>query len=134
MAIATTIWGKPSYKRVLVGGLVLDKDGAKMSKSKGSVVDPWEIFNAEGADALRWYLFTQSPPWSDKRFDRAFAREAIAKFLLPMWNCYSFLATYGAIDGFDPAKPGPAAADLPALDRWLLSRAERTIKATTEAM
>jgi isoleucyl-tRNA synthetase len=134
MAISTAIWGKPSYRRVLVSGLVLDKDGAKMSKSKGNVIDPWEIFDAEGADALRWYLFTQSPPWADKRFDRAFAREAIAKFLLPMWNCYSFLATYGAIDGFDPAKPGPPNAELPALDRWLVSRAERTIKATTEAM
>ena len=134
MAISTAIWGKPSYRRVLVGGLVLDKDGGKMSKSKGNVIDPWEIFNAEGADALRWYLFTQSPPWLDKRFDRAFAREAIAKFLLPFWNCYSFLATYGAIDGFDPARPGPGLAKAPPIDRWVVSRCTRAIKAATEAM
>jgi isoleucyl-tRNA synthetase len=134
MAIATVLWGAPSYKRVLVSGFVLDKDGAKMSKSKGNVVDPWEIFNAEGADALRWYLLTSSPPWIDKRFDRSFVRDAIAKFLLPYWNSYSFLATYGALDGFDPATPRPPAASRPALDRWLLSRLERTVETATAGM
>lgn len=134
MAISTAIWGKPSYRRVLVNTFVLNKEGVKMSKSRGNVVDPWEIFDAEGADALRWYLFTQSPPWADKRFDRAFAREAIAKFMLPLWNCYSFLATYGAIEGYDPGRPRPPAAQSPPLDRWLLSRLERTTAAVTEAM
>jgi isoleucyl-tRNA synthetase len=131
MAISTVIWGKASYRRVLVNGLVLDKDGAKMSKSKGNVVDPWEIFDTEGADALRWYLFTQSPPWLDKRFDRVFAREALAKFLLPYWNSYSFLATYGSLDAFDPEKPRSPHARRPLLDRWLLSRLQRTIEAVT---
>ncbi len=134
MAIATCLWGKPSYRRVLVGGLVLDKDGQKMSKSKGNVVDPWEIFNVEGADAMRWYLFTQSPPWADKRFDRTSAREAISKFLLPYWNCYAFLATYGAIDGFMPELPAPAPKARPATDRWLLSRLEKAVKVATDAM
>jgi isoleucyl-tRNA synthetase len=134
MAISTAIWGKPAYKRVLVNGLVLDKDGAKMSKSKGNVVDPWVIFDKEGADALRWYLFTQSPPWHDKRFDASFAREAVAKFLLPYWNSYAFLATYGAIDGFDPdTAPAEPPRHSP-LDRWLASRLSRTVAATTEAL
>ncbi|HEX9709781.1 MAG TPA: isoleucine--tRNA ligase [Candidatus Thermoplasmatota archaeon] len=134
MAISTAIWGKPAYKRVLVNGLVLDKDGAKMSKSKGNVVDPWEIFNKEGADALRWYLFTQSPPWHDKRFDASFAREAVAKFLLPLWNSYAFLATYGAVDGFDPDTAPAPPARRPPLDRWLASRLSKTVGATTAAL
>jgi isoleucyl-tRNA synthetase len=134
MAISTAVWGKPSYLRVLVNGLVLDKDGAKMSKSKGNVVDPWAIFNGEGADALRWYLYTQSPPWHDKRFDRVFAREAVAKFLLPFWNSYSFLATYGAIDGFGPERERPAARARPPLDRWLISRLNKAIKAATDGV
>jgi isoleucyl-tRNA synthetase len=134
MAISTAIWGKPAYKRVLVNGLVLDKDGAKMSKSKGNVVDPWEIFNKEGADALRWYLFSQSPPWHDKRFDASYAREAVAKFLLPFWNSYAFLATYGAVDGFDPDAGAGAPGKRPPLDRWLASRLARTVEATTLAL
>jgi len=134
MAISTAIWGRPAYRRVLVNGLVLDKDGQKMSKSKGNVADAWEIFNAEGADALRWYLFTQSPPWADKRFDRKFAFEAISKFLRPYWNCYAFLATYGAIDGFDPDRPRPARGALPPLDRWLLSRLDKAVGAATEGL
>jgi isoleucyl-tRNA synthetase len=134
MAISTAIWGKPSYRRVLVNGHVLDEKGVKMSKRLGNIVDPWDVFNAEGADALRWYLFTQSAAWADKRFDRAGCRDAIAKFMLPFWNCYSFLATYGAIEGFDPSSPPTPPPTPPPLDRWLLSRLERALASVTEAM
>jgi isoleucyl-tRNA synthetase len=122
----------PSYKNVICLGHILDGKGEKMSKSRGNVVKPWDIIDVHGADALRWYLYTASPPGNSRRFSADLVAEAIRSFLLTLWNTYSFFITYANIDGFDPtkAKPAPQAE----LDRWVLSRLHSLAGEVTAAM
>ncbi len=122
LAISCAVEDTICYRRVLCTGLILDKDGQKMSKSKGNVVDPWTIFNGPGADALRLFM-TATPAWTDLRFN---AEEVVLlqrRVLHTLWNSYAFFASYAHLDGFDPeAEPAPPRDSLPGLDRWLLSR------------
>jgi isoleucyl-tRNA synthetase len=92
------------FKNCIVLGLMLGEDGQKMSKSKRNYRDPSEIFDLYGADALRWYLLTNQPPWSSIRYSEQAIKDSIPEFLLRLWNCYSFFVIYANIDGFDPAK------------------------------
>ena len=132
---------------------MLGEDGGKMSKSKRNYREPREIFDRYGADALRWYFFSNQPPWTSIRYSERAIKETIPEFLLRLWNVYSFLVIYANIDGFDPAKgfsgkPGQlTSADLVAhgrnyrpaeqrseLDRWILSELNRTAVAVTASM
>ncbi len=119
-AIHTMISGTPAFKRVISIGLVLDKNGDKMSKRLGNAVDPFSELDKFGPDALRWYMLTNAQPWDNLRFDEAGVDEIRRKFFGTLYNSYSLFAVYANIDGFDPAAPAVAAR--PEFDRWMLSR------------
>jgi isoleucyl-tRNA synthetase len=135
LAISTLVFNEPAYKNVLVTELVLDEKGEKMSKHKGNVVDPWLILNKYGADALRWYIFTVSPPWVPLRFSPDAVNEALKKFLLTLWNTVSFFSIYAEIDGFDPTKNSIPLENLEDIsDRWIISRLNSLILKVKEDM
>ncbi|MGB1557030.1 MAG: isoleucine--tRNA ligase [Oceanococcaceae bacterium] len=133
-AIATLVKDSVAYKNVVVNGLLLDEKGEKMSKSKGNTVDPFEAVAEHGADALRWYLMAASPPWDNVKYSDAGVLETRRKLFMTLVNVYGFFATYANIDGADPAKGAPLAAQRPELDRWLLSRLQTTIGTCREAL
>jgi len=122
-----------AYRNVISLGLILDGEGQKMSKSRGNVVNPWDILDAHGADALRWYLYTASPPGNERRFSSDLVAETARRFISTLWNTYSFFVTYANIADFDPAAPvnGAARNDL---DRWVRSELHRTVRRVTEAL
>ncbi len=122
MAISTILFDVPPYKNVIVLGLVQDKDGQKMSKHKGNVVDPWHVLNQQGADAVRWYFYTNSNPWLPSRFSDAAVAESQRKFMNTLWNTYAFYIMYARIDSFDPTGQTLDKNHLPELDRWIISR------------
>ncbi|MCD6115449.1 isoleucine--tRNA ligase [bacterium] len=128
LAISTLISGVPSYKNCLSVEMILDKDGQKMSKSKGNTVNPFEIFDVEGADALRWYLFTVSPPWVPTKFDREGVKEVLRKFLGTLANTYSFFVMYANIDNFKPGEYNIPVDKRPEIDRWLISARNSLVK------
>ena len=123
----------PSYRNVISLGLILDAKGEKMAKSRGNAVDPWEVLNAHGADALRWYLYSATPAGNSRRFSTELVGEAVRKFLLTLWNTYSFFVTYANIDGFKPAEQ-PAAEPTAELDRWALSRLNILVDEVTASL
>ena len=120
-AIHTMISGTPAFRRVISNGLVLDKNGDKMSKRLGNAVDPFEELDKYGADALRWYMLTNAQPWDNLRFDEAGVDEIRRKFFGTLYNTYSFFALYANVDGFDPAAPAVPYSERPELDRWIIS-------------
>lgn len=122
MAISTLYTGKAPYKNVLVNDLVLDKDGQKMSKSKGNTVDPFEVFDKYGADAVRFYSIYVSPPWLPTRFDEGGLQEVDSKLFRSYKNIYNFFALYAKTDGIDPTSFFVEYKDRPLIDRWLISR------------
>nr|AIE94600.1 isoleucyl-tRNA synthetase (IARS, ileS) [uncultured marine group II/III euryarchaeote AD1000_49_E05] len=124
LAVSTTVFDSICYHRCLSLGHILDSEGKKMSKSKGNVINPWDHFNKEGADAIRWYMTTQSAPWSPMNFDPNGVRETYAKMFLTLWNVYRFHADYASLDNFNPDdKQGFIPVDQRSpLDRWILSR------------
>ena len=122
MAISTLIFDKAPYKNVLVLGHVLDKDGQKMSKSKGNAVDPFEALEEFGADAVRWYFYSNSAPWLPNRFFREAVVEGQRKYMGTLWNTYAFFTLYANIDGFNPTAYTLEYDKLSVMDKWLLSR------------
>ena len=122
LAISTFVMGKAPYKRVLLMTLVLDKEGKKMSKSRGNTVNPFELFDQYGADALRWYLLYVSPPWTPTRFDVDGLKEVQSKFLGTMKNVYNFFTLYANTDEVNPKDFFVDYKDRPELDRWILSK------------
>lgn len=128
LAISAFLFDQPSYKNVIVIELIQDKAGAKMSKSKGNVIDPWEVLDVQGADALRWYLVSVSHPWLPTRVSKEAITEVSRKLLSTLRNTYSFFALYANIDGFDPTKFESEPKTRPLIDRWLLSRLNHLIK------
>jgi isoleucyl-tRNA synthetase len=134
LAVSTMLFGKASYKTCQVLGHILDPEGKKMSKSLGNVIDPWEVFDKQGADALRWALYTSTSPGNTRRFSIGQVDEAVRKYLLTLWNTYSFFVTYARIDGFDPRKDYVAPPDRSLMDRWALSELQLTVRTVTERM
>ncbi len=121
LAVSTLFNGKAPYKSVISTGHILDENGQKMSKSKGNVIDPWDIIEEFGTDALRWALLSDSAPWNSKRFSKGIVGEAKSKVVDTLVNTHAFYALYASIDGFDPADH-PARPSANKLDRWIVSR------------
>ncbi len=121
LAINTILFGRAPFKNCIVLGHVNDKDGIKMSKHKGNVVDPWSVLDKQGADATRWYFYTASAPWLPSRFAAENVSESQRKFMGTLWNTYAFYVLYAEIDKFDPTKHKLEDCKLNILDRWILS-------------
>ncbi|MFA9399700.1 MAG: isoleucine--tRNA ligase [Acidobacteriota bacterium] len=134
LAESTMLFDQTSYRNCVCLGLILDAEGQKMSKSKGNVVDPWEVLDKFGADAFRWYLFTAQQPWSGYRFSLEAISDALRSFLLTLWNTYSFLVLYANAEDFDAGRPVRPPDEPGDLDRWALSRLEATIEKVTGQM
>lgn len=131
-AISTLLFDSNCYKNVICLGLILDGEGRKMSKSRGNVVAPWDVIDAHGADAMRWYLYTASPPGQERRFSQDLVAEVVRSFTLTLWNTYSFFVTYANLDGW---KPDPdAELQYSALDEWLRSALHALTRDVTEAL
>ena len=132
-AISTLLFDRPCYKNVICLGHILDAQGEKMSKSRKNVVQPWPVLEKHGADALRWYLYTASPPGNARRFSEQLVGEVTRQFMLILWNVYSFFITYANIDKFNPAASVPP-AEVPELDLWLTSEVNQLVKEVTERL
>ena len=132
MAISTLLFDKAPYKNVIVLGHVQDKDGQKMSKSKGNAVDPMEALNKYGADAIRWYFYSNSAPWLPNRFHEDAVVEGQRKFMGTLWNTYAFYVLYANIDEFDPTKYTLEYDKLSVMDKWLLSKLNSMVKAVDD--
>jgi isoleucyl-tRNA synthetase len=123
----------PAYKNCFVIGFINDAQGRKMSKSRGNAVDPWNVLNEQGADPLRWYMYSSGSPHLDKNFDVAHVVEIFRGFHLTFWNCYSFFLTYARLDNPDLINRPPI-SQRPEIDRWLLSCLNSVVAKTTERM
>jgi isoleucyl-tRNA synthetase len=128
LAISTLLFDKAPFKNCIVLGHVNDKDGIKMSKHKGNVVDPWSILDKQGSDAVRWYFYTGSSPWLPSRFYGEAVSEAQRKYMGTMWNTYAFYVMYANIDGFDPTSYKLEYDKLSVMDKWILSRLQSLIE------
>jgi isoleucyl-tRNA synthetase len=133
-AVSTLLFDQPCFKNVISLGHIMAEDGSKMSKSRGNIVDPWAVFDAHGADATRWYMYTASPPGNTRRFSANLVREAAGKFLLALWNSYSFFVTYANLNDFDPTAPAVPLAERTVLDRWVLAKLNRLVENVTQAL
>lgn len=134
MAESTLLFDEPAFKNVIVLGLVQDENGRKMSKSEGNVVDPFEALTEYGADAIRWYFYSNSAPWLPNRFGKDAVIEAQRKFLGTIWNTYAFFVLYANIDNFNPKeyKSKTQIDKLPIMDRWILSKLNTLINVVDE--
>ena len=120
-AIATMVFDSVAYKSVISNGLVLDKNGNKMSKRLGNAVDPFGAIDKYGTDPLRWYMISNSSPWENLKFDTDGVEEVSRKFFGTLYNTYSFFALYANVDGFDNSRPQLPIAERPEIDRWIIS-------------
>ncbi len=120
-AIAGMVFDSVAYKAVVSNGLVLDKNGNKMSKRLGNAVDPFKAIDTYGSDPLRWYMISNSSPWDNLKYDPAGVEETVRKFFGTLFNTYSFFALYANVDGFDNSQPQIPVAERPEIDRWILS-------------
>ncbi|HEX9467733.1 MAG TPA: isoleucine--tRNA ligase, partial [Acidimicrobiia bacterium] len=150
LAVNTLVFGRSPYRNVVCLALVVDKDGQKMSKSRGNVIDPWAVLDTRGADALRWNFFSSGSPWTARRVSEEAIDESARRFLFTLWNTYAFFVTYATLDGWEPAGSpfghgagspfghGAGGSDgAPAghvLDRWIRSRLHSTTAAVTNAL
>ncbi|HWQ12060.1 MAG TPA: isoleucine--tRNA ligase [Roseiflexaceae bacterium] len=137
-ALSTLLFDRPAFKNVICLGHILDAEGQKMSKSRGNVVDPWTVVGDQGADALRWYLFTAAPPGSPRRFSSGLVSESLRKFLLTLWNTYAFFVTYANLDGWTPERSTVERSmvdveSLAPIDRWALARLNGLVRDVTAA-
>jgi isoleucyl-tRNA synthetase len=136
-AISTLLFNRPCFKNVICLGHVVDAQGEKMSKSKGNVIDPWAVINNYGADALRWYMLVSTPGEDNHRFSTKMLEETIRKFLLTLWNTYSFFTLYANIDCFVP-QPLTAGSNQPKafteLDKWISSELNRLVSEVSRLM
>ncbi|MDE5990842.1 MAG: isoleucine--tRNA ligase, partial [Clostridia bacterium] len=121
LAISTLLFDKAPFKNCIVLGHVNDKNGIKMSKHKGNVVDPWSVLDVQGADAVRWYFYSSSAPWLPSRFSADNVSECQRKYMGTLWNTYSFFVLYANIDKYDPSKYELKNCKLSHMDKWILS-------------
>jgi isoleucyl-tRNA synthetase len=133
-AISSFLFKQPCFKNVIVNDLVLDKNGQKMSKTRGNTVDPFQVIGQYGADSVRWFLMASSPPWKPKLFDIESISEVQRKFFGTLLNTYAFFALYANIDGFKHAEPDIPISERPDIDQWILSLLNTTVAEYTEAM
>ncbi len=122
LVISTLLFDKAPFKNCIVLGHVNDKNGVKMSKHKGNVVDPWSVLDKQGADAVRWYFYTSSAPWLPSRFYPEAVSEAQRKYMGTLWNTYAFFCLYADIDGYNPAEYSLKDCKLSLMDKWVLSK------------
>ncbi|MCI8413461.1 MAG: isoleucine--tRNA ligase [Clostridia bacterium] len=132
LAISTLLFDKAPFKNCIVLGHVCDKNGLKMSKHKGNVVDPWSVLDKQGADAVRWYFYTASAPYLPSRFYPEAVSEAQRKFLGTLWNTYCFYVLYADIDGFDPTEYKLKDCKLSVMDKWVLSALNSLVQTVDE--
>jgi isoleucyl-tRNA synthetase len=128
MAEGVLHFDSTAYRNVVCLGHLIAADGRKMSKSLGNALNPWEVLDRQGADALRWWMITNGSPWESRRIGHEVLGEIVRQFLLTLWNVYSFFVTYANAEGFDPSETAPASAERPALDRWALSQLADTVR------
>ncbi len=133
-SIATAIFDKPAFRNVMVNELILDKEGNKMSKSRGNVVDPFAVIEKYGADATRWYLLVNSPPWRPTMFNESDIEGVQKNFFRALINTYQFFSLYANIDGFTGAEPSIPLAERPEIDRWILSELSSLVRFYREEM
>lgn len=134
LAVNTVLFGRAPFKNCIVLGHVNDKDGIKMSKHKGNVVDPWTVLDKQGADATRWYFYTTSAPWLPSRFHADTVSESQRKFMGTLWNTYAFFVLYADIDKFNPTEHKLEDQQLTIMDKWILSCLNSLIKFVDEGL
>ncbi|MBA2529248.1 MAG: isoleucine--tRNA ligase, partial [Euzebyales bacterium] len=139
MAVATLLFDRNSYRTVLCLGIIVDAEGKRMSTSRGNILDPFQLVDAHGADALRWLMLTEGSPWVNRRVGSEQLAEIVRKFLLTLWNTYYFFTTYARIDGWtpdpDPARPAaPPVGRRPVMDRWILAELAETVRIVDAAL
>ena len=134
MAIGTLIFGRAPFENCLVLGHVQDAEGRKMSKHIGNVVDPWDVLNKQGADAVRWYFYASGAPWLPTRFSGEMVSDMQRKFMGTLWNTYAFFTLYASIDNYDPNGKKADPADFSLMDKWVLSKLQTLIKTVDEGM
>ncbi|MBK9181231.1 MAG: isoleucine--tRNA ligase [Acidimicrobiales bacterium] len=132
LAVNTLVFDSTPYLNVVCLGHIVDEQGQKMSKSRGNVIDPWDVFDRFGADALRWYFFSAGQPWSPRRVFEEGIRETTRRTLLTLWNVYAFLTTYADLEGWVPDPSAAPPTHL--LDRWVLSELDDTVATMTAAL
>lgn len=133
-ALATMLFDSVAYKNIISNGLVLDKSGNKMSKRLGNAVDPFEIMDKYGPDAVRWYMISNSQPWDNLKFDPEGVDEVRRKFFGTLYNTYSFFALYANVDGFTGNEPQIPVTARPEIDRWIISLLNTLVKEVTESL
>lgn len=131
--IGTMVFDSVAYKSVICSGHILDEKGLKMSKSKGNIVDPWDVFAQYGADATRWYMYVSAPPELSRRFGPNLVGEAFRGYFLTLWNTYSFFVLYANLDRPD-LRAAPPVETRPEVDRWLLAKVQALIATVTERL
>lgn len=134
LAVSTLLFDKSSFKNCIVLGHVQDKDGQKMSKHKGNVVDPWDALNKQGADAVRWYFYANSAPWLPSRYYEEAVNEMQRKYMGTLWNTYAFYVLYAEIDQFNPTKYKLEYDKLSPMDKWILSKLQTLNKFVDESL
>ncbi len=134
LVISTILFDKAPFKNCIVLGHVNDKEGRKMSKHIGNVVDPWSVLDKQGADAVRWYFYTASSPWIPTRFDASLVSETQRKYMGTLWNTYAFFTTYAQIDGYNPSKYNLKDCKLSLMDKWILSKLNTLVKFVNEGL
>jgi isoleucyl-tRNA synthetase len=135
LAVNTLVFDAAPYRHVMCLGHIIDADGRKMSKSQGNIMDPYEILDTLGADALRWWMYSQGSPWTPTRVALPSIQASMSDMLGTLWNTYSFFATYASLNGFDPSDERiPARAERSDLDRWILSRTAGVVAVVTEQL
>jgi isoleucyl-tRNA synthetase len=134
MAVNTLVFGRSPYETVLCLGLLLDGEGRKMSKHLGNVLDPFELFDRHGADAVRWLMLAGGSPWADRRVGHEGLEDVVRRVLLTYWNTASFFLLYASATGWTPGAGASAPADRPVLDRWALSELHATIAEVDDAL
>ncbi|MGQ0668564.1 MAG: isoleucine--tRNA ligase, partial [Actinomycetota bacterium] len=135
MAEAVLQFDDTAYRNVVCLGLLVDRDGRKMSKSLGNTIDPFDVLDRQGADALRWFLLTGGSPWASRRVSMEVLDEVVRQFLLTLWNIYAFFVTYANASGFDPSEGERVpVAERPLLDRWIMSQLAQTVREARDGL